>query len=389
MKRVVPFLSCVVLLAGVGAVNALSPASDVLVPAAGRGGAWVTDLYVMNPGTETVTGTIYWLVRGRANPNPVSVPFSLGPGQTQVMNDVIQEDFGISSGSGAFRVTADSEVVVNSRIFATEGDTTFGQGFEGVPAAAATQAGQTTSIVGLSQVAGAFRTNFYALAGADGASMVVSLLDPDGDELATNTLELEAYEPFLKRINQTVPTDDFADGSLQVSVTAGSAVVGASKVDEMSTDPTTLESSAPLGIQGVDGTYEFKLADSEGFAAGGDIVVEGGQVVALNGTYANWDKDVDGNSDADCPLLFRWGPGLPETDVADFADGVTFSDSYEASGSGELTWTLEFNIEQGLTVTGTLSASGSGFPSAVDPAEDQSGCNGEFPALVLTGGKVD
>jgi hypothetical protein len=389
MKRLIPMLSVVVLISSAAPAVALNPGTDVLVPAAGRGGVWVTDLYVMNPNEAPVNGTLFWLIRDQSNPNPVSVSFTLEPGETRVLADVIREEFGINSGGGAFRVTADAEVVVNSRIYALDGDKTFGQGFEGVPAPAATAAGQTSDIVGLSHVSGAFRTNFYALAGSDGASMVVTLLDPEGDVLATSDLELEPYEPYLKRINQTVPTGDFSDGTVRVTVNAGSAVVGASKVDEMSTDPTTLESSTPLGVAAVDGTYEFKLADSDGFASGGDLVIESGRVVALNGTFSNWDKDDDADTRADCPLLFKWGLGLPDTDVAEFADGVSFSDSYEASGSGVMTWTLSFTVADGMTVSGALSAVGSGFPSAADPNEDQSGCNGSFPELVFAGGKTD
>jgi hypothetical protein len=378
------------LIGSVLSVEALNPGTDVLVPAAGRGGSWVTDLYVMNPGDAAVDGSVFWLVRGQANSNPISVPFSLEPGETLVMTDVLKEDFGLNLAFGAFRVTADAEVVVNSRIFSSEGGETFGQGFEGVPVEAATTSGQTSNIVGLSHVDQVFRTNFYALAGAEGASMTLSLHDPNGIPKAAGTLDLEAYMPYLKKINQVLASGDFEEGTLRVTVTAGSVVVGASKVDELSTDPTTLESSTPLGAKAsIDGTYEFTLTDTEGFASGGDIVISGGVVQTINGTFGNWDKDSDTNGEADCPLVFRWGLGFPATAVTDMADGVNFTDSYTATGSGEMAWAVEFVVTDGLNISGTVTAAGTEFPSSADPNLDESGCNGAFPVLTLAGGKVD
>lgn len=394
MRRSMLVLTLFILIGSIAPVSALNPGSDILVPAAARvpipalDGDWVTDLFVMNPGEVAVNGSIFWLVRGQANPNPISVSFTLQPGETMVMADVLSEDFGLNQAAGAFRVVADTEVVVNSRIYFSTGDMTFGQGFEGVPAEAATVSGQTSDIVGLSHVNQIFRTNFYALAGADGASLTLNLYDPDGVLVATGTLDLAAYEPFLKKINQALPSGDFAEGTLRVTVTAGSAVVGASKVDEASGDPTTLESSIPLGAKAsVDGTYEFTLTDGEGFSSGGDIVISDGIVQEINGTYLNWDKDNDG--EADCPLVFQWGLGFPATPVDEMTDGVSFTNDYTAMGSGEMAWTIKFDLTNGLTLSGEVTADGSEFPSSADPAVDESGCNGLFPRMLLKGGKVD
>jgi hypothetical protein len=361
---------------------ALSPGETVIVPAAGRGAPWGTDLYVMNPGSATVDVTIYWLVRDQANPNPASISFSLPGGETEVLDDVILNDFGLSEGNGAFLVEADGgEVIANSRIYASDGTATFGQGFEGVPDWAATQAGSTTDVVGLGQNA-SFRTNVYATAGEAGAVINFSLRDPQGGVLASTALALDAWEPYLKRVNQLFPgLANFDDGTLHAEVTSGLAVVGASKVDNASTDPTTLESAATGGAGGIDGTYQFALYDSLLFAAGGNLVIAGGQVTAIVGTYFNWDK-LDGTAPA-CPLLFQWGQGFTPTPVTDFADGVTFSDSYEPSGSGVMTWTVEFVPGDGPFLEGQVTAVGSEFPS------EDAGCNGDFPALVLHAGKTN
>lgn len=361
---------------------ALSPGETVIVPAAGRGAPWGTDLYVMNPGSATVDVTVYWLVRDQANTNPSSFSFSLPGGDTEVLDDVILNDFGLTEGNGAFLVMADGgEVIVNSRIFASDGTATFGQGFEGVPDWAATQAGSATDVVGLSQNA-AFRCNVYATAGENGAVINFSLRDPQGGVLASTALSLDEFEPYLRRVNQLFTgLANFDDATLHAEVTTGMVVIGASKVDNASTDPTTLESAATGGAGGIDGTYQFALYDSLLFAAGGNLVIVGGQVEAIVGTYFNWDK-LDGTEPA-CPLLFQWGQGFTPTPVTDFADGVTFDDSYQPSGSGVMTWTVEFVPGDGPSLEGQVTAVGSEFSG------QDAGCNGSFPALALHAGKTN
>ena len=372
-------LSLLLVLAA-GSAVALSPGQEVIVPAAGRGAPWGTDLYIMNPGTSTVSVTVSWLVRGSSNTNPDSFTISIMAGETAVLEDVIFNDFGLDEAGGAFLVEADGgDVIVNSRIYASEGGATFGQGFEGVPTWAATQEGQFTDAVGLTFNSD-FRTNIYATAGADGASIDFSLLDPDGIEFATTTLNLDEWEPYLRRVNQLFQgVANFDNATLHAEVTAGSAVVGASKVDNASTDPTTLESAATGGGGGVSGTYQMSLYDTLAFAAGGNLVVAGGDVNAINGTYFNWDK-LDG-SDPACTLIFQWGQGLSPTPLADFADGVTFADSYASTGGGVMTWTVQFEPGEGSTLEGTVTAVGSEFTGIDD------GCNGNFPPLTLMAGK--
>ena len=223
--------------------DALVAGHDVLVPAAGRGAPWATDLYIYNAGSGTANVTVYWLVRDQANPSPDLITLQLAADETAVLSDTISADFGLDTAGGAFRVVSSQPVIVNSRIFASDGSSTFGQGFEGVPADLATPAGEVAHIVGLSANS-TFRTNFYALAGANGATLALSLRGPAGNELATKTITLGAYEPFLRNVTngRVFGNVTFDEGTLFVTVSAGSAVVGASKVDNASTDPTTLES---------------------------------------------------------------------------------------------------------------------------------------------------
>ncbi len=381
MRNLVYFLLCLALIAPAATAPALTPGTDVLVPAAGRVCPWITDLYIMNPGAEPTTVTVAWLIRGQANPDPLDLTFTVGPGETLTLPDVILGEFGQITGDGAFRVTADIEVVVNSRIYSADGSETFGQGFEGTPMGLATASGGRTDVVGLSSNS-QFRTNVYACAGPDGATLDMVLVAPNGTEIATKTKTLQAWMPYLKRIDQLMASGDFDDGTLRVTVRDGSAVVGASKVDSASSDPTTLEGSmSASGTTDVNGIYQFAIYDSESFSTGGNLIIEDGAVEALAGTYTNWDK-LDGTI-SECTWLFKFGWGLAiPTSLKDLEDGVTFSDDHSNFGLGVLTYTVVMEIRDNLYVTGTIDAVGSEFPAGDD------GCNGTFPQLVIYGGKM-
>ena len=101
-------------------------------------------------------------------------------------------------------------------------------------------------------------------------------------------------------------------------------------------------------------------------------------ITSINGTYINFDK-VDGGGSSECTLIFLWGVGLNPTDLTDFASGVEFIDTYE--DDGEMTWTLTFEVDDTMSLSGTVAATGAGFTG------QDVGCNGTFPTLSFEGGK--
>jgi hypothetical protein len=371
--------------------EALNSGDDVLVPAVGRNRKlWRTDLYVMNPGNNTAQVTVYFLVRNQANPNPAFITLSLAAGETEVLRDVILDKFGLEVGFGGFRVVADREIIVNSRIYAADDPATYGQGSEGVPVWAATIAGQTTDVVGLSQTTD-FRSNIYVQAGSGGASINFSLRDPSGVELASTTLTLEQYEPYLERVTRMFDNlGNFPDATLTATVTSGSAVIGASKVDNNSDDPTTLESraaGAPL-----DGTYQISVYETTLLAAGGRLVIQDGVVVEILGTYFNGDK-VDENLESECKWIMGMGDEYTAMGVYEAVQsflpangGVTFEDTFYDEFNnlvGHMVWTMAFTVIDNMVLEGTVDAVGSQWTG------ENTGCNGTFPSLMMDGGKAN
>jgi hypothetical protein len=234
---------------------ALTPGTDILVPAVALAGDWRTDLYIFNNGTQTANVTVYLLVRDQANLTPVSQAFVIPPGETAVLENLLADTFGETSFAGAIRVTSDQEVVVNSRIYSYKNGVTFGQGFEGIPRCMAVQEGESTDIVGVAKNT-SFRTNLVMLEATGSASEAPSrvrltLYDEQGTEVATKERNLDGFEPFLKSIDDSrVFGSALADidyGTLHCEVLSGAVVFSASKVDNDpdTGDPTTLEAWTP------------------------------------------------------------------------------------------------------------------------------------------------
>jgi len=379
----------VTLVLATSAIFAIAPGDDLLIAGAARTNRWHSDLLINNAGTTTVSVDVLWLERDQANPNPISRTFSIGPDETLILDDVILNNFGMNNAAGAFRITATGgEVTANLIVFSgfdnpTTG--TFGSGFEAIPASAATGAGESTTVMGLASTS-SFYTNIFALAGANGVTMDLDLLDPDGDVLDTTTVTLGAYEPWLSFRTDLWDVSTFENGTVLARVSAGSAVILGSKTDETSTDPTTLESAFGAGAGSADGTYQFSIYDSLAFASGGNLVIDNDIVEAINGTYINFDK-VDNGGVPECTLIFLWGIGLSPTAVGDFESGVEFADSYpddpntpDVDESGDMTWNVVFTVDDNLGFTGTIDAEGANFTF-------DTGCNGTFPTLAFEGGK--
>lgn len=391
MHRLIIALACFALLTA-SSVFAISPSDDLLIAGAARTNRWTSDLYIVNPGATLVTVDVMWLERDQANPAPETRTFTVLGGETLILDDVLFNNFGMSSAAGAFRITADGgEVSVNLIVYTGAGSAngTYGSGFEGVPASSATSEGESTHISGM-VLDDDFYTNLFALAGADGVIMDVDLLDPDGVVLNTVEIVLEAYEPWLSGVASLWNVSSFANGTARATVTDGSMVMLGSKVDRASKDPTTLELEFGAGAGSVDGIYQFSIWDQDPFsnalfAGGSEMVIEGGRVIEIIGTYMNYRKLNDQQDDYACPVVWTWGWDFPLSGVPveDFASGYTYTEDHRYyEDGGEFTWTLTLTFDDNVGFSGTIDAVGADFSG------NDIGCNGAFPSSAVFGGKT-
>lgn len=348
-----------------GSAAALNVGTEIFVPAAARGSGtgnsmWVTDLYVFNPGTSQVTVDIYWLARGTDNSGATPETYTVNGGETMILADVIQTVFGLNSAGGAFRIVADAEVMVNSRIYnlASSGDT-FGQGFEGVPASSAISAGSDTDFVGLTDNgtgSGTFRTNIFAVNTNAGSSTVTFyLLDASGSQVASRSYTMQPYAALYKPVSD-LGGGSFDEGTIHAEVTQGSAIVVGSKVDNGSGDPTTLESWWGCGGASTPaGTYYGTTLDDESYINGGIwLVVDGSGSV----TSADWWVETS-------PACYVMGGhatfDVPEP-LANFADGVAIQNTYSCDDCGTVDWTLTLQwLDQNSALSGTITGTGTGW----------------------------
>ncbi len=368
-------------------VLAISPSDDLLIAGAARTNKWTADLYINNPGASGVTVEVSWFHRDPLLTNPDPESFPVAADETLILDDVVLNVFGYSRASGAIRVTTSGgQVTANLIVFTTrESDgATYGSSFEGIPASSATAAGESTTLTGM-VLNDDFYTNLFALAGASGVTMDIDLLDPDGDLLDTTQVVVDAYAPWFSAVVNLWDVPSFENGTALIRVSAGSMVMLGSKVDRLSADPTTVEQAFGAGGGSVDGTYQFAVYDSLGFASGGNLMIVDDVVEAIYGTFVNYDK-VDNQDVPECPVIFQWGDLLAATPVEDFASGVEWDEVYQPGGDfdgGTITFGLTFTFDDSdnLGFSGTLDAVGSGF-SGLD-----TGCNGTFPPLDLYGGK--
>jgi len=370
-------------------VLAISPSDDLLIAGAARTADWTADLYINNAGATGVTVEVWWLNRDPDLTNPAPESYSVGAEETLILDDVLLNEFGLNRAEGAFRVTTSTpggEVTANLVVFTGAGseDGTYGSGFEGIPASSATSVDESTTIAGL-VLNDSFRTNLFALAGANGVTMDIDLLDPNGILLDTEQVDLTPYAPWFSSVANLWDVASFENGTALVQVSRGSMVILASKIDRTSKDPTTLEQAFGAGGGSVDGIYQFAVYDVLGFASGGNLAIVDAVVDVINGTYVNYDK-VDTGGVPNCPVIFQWGFDLAPTPVGDFASGVEYAEVYPAGedfDGGTITYTITFTVDdsENLGFSGTLDAVGSEF-SGLD-----TGCNGTFPQQDLYGGK--
>ena len=230
-------------------------AQQLYVPAAAHvsglaGTRWRTDLEVKASGSGPATFTLEMLRERTENSAPPSESFTVAPGASIRLVDVVSQVFGVT-GNGALRLTATGgAILATSRTYNDSPSGTYGQFIPALPAESASVADESYAILQLSAT-NAYRTNL-GLVNATGlrTTVDVDLYRADGVQLGSTQVVLRAFEMrqlpgvFSSVTAQAVP----AGFALVRSETEGARYFAyASLVDNLSGDaiflPAQLDSS--------------------------------------------------------------------------------------------------------------------------------------------------
>jgi len=213
---------------------------------------WRTSLEVCNFGGVSRSIELGFLFRGEANPDPDTVDLALSPGLCANYPDAVGSVFGLDSGVGTIRLSADGDgIVAVARTYNDTPGGTYGTALATAPADEAVVDGESAVLVHLAQSASdadGYRSNLD-LFNTTGNDLVVEidLLSSSGVAYGTISVSLEPFEYIQKtKVFHQVTGDEVADGYAVVRTTTpgGAFLAAASLVDNRTGDTTTIVTSA-------------------------------------------------------------------------------------------------------------------------------------------------
>jgi hypothetical protein len=219
-------------------------ATTLIVPASGTGpGAndshWQTELTLHNTSASAVSATlIFHDAIGAAGTSTVSV----APRATVAIADVIANNFGRQSATGAIEITFDSafaqKLSVASRTFNKSSAGEFGQDIPAVDAASAPAVGNTIVLSGPSS-ATATRFNFGVYA-VTAATVQWELIRADGSIAASKAVSYAAgsQNQYNYGVSTLFNASSQDNDTVHAVVTSGRALAYGSSVNNASGDPT-------------------------------------------------------------------------------------------------------------------------------------------------------
>jgi len=389
LRKTVLTLWCLMI---AGSSLAVVPGTDLFVPAVAHKSGfnqaqWRADVWIFNPSTsQTATVTVYLLLR-QANPSPTSQVVAIDPGETRYFQDIVGAGlFQNTNAGGGLHITSNIPVLVtaesyNANVTTSLGTGTSGQFFGGVPAGLAVGVNDATDLIGLDQdgasTSGKFRSNL-ALVETTGAavSFVLDRYDSDGTLLDSwacdgsngacaplGPWEVRQFDLVLSNFTPATGTDQRI--RLRVTGGTGRVIAVGSRVDNATTDPSTIEMSGGGRV----GTYLCKLARSD-YETPFTLMVDQGSVTSLDATILFTDADVP---TCDGQVMRLSGPlqqAVLYDDQGSF--GLTVSDA----GLG-----VTFQVNGTITTTGSVAGNATVTLTGVP------GCNGT-KAWPFTGAKL-
>jgi hypothetical protein len=258
-------LVIVLFVASTGVAFGVVPGTELFVPALGHGlgqvvngvqAWWRGDVWIFNPSTQPAAVDIFLLMRNQGNPTPNSRRITVNPGETRYLPDVVYLTFGLDNTFGGLRIVSNIPVVVSGTSYDAnvtvvgKGQGTAGQFFSGIPASFGIGLGDSTDIIGLDQDAyqtsGLWRSNLaFVETTGNPVDLTIYRIDPNGTVLGNIPYHLEGYQ--VSQINYVVTSIVNTTGTNQrihVAVTGGTGrvITNASRVDNRTSDPSTIDS---------------------------------------------------------------------------------------------------------------------------------------------------
>jgi hypothetical protein len=205
--------------------------------AGGFGSFFRTGLDLYNPTTASIQGRIVFHPAGRTGvASDQALAYSLGPKQATHYPDLVTTIGGSGLGS-ADLITADAFPVASAYIYNDAGDLgTSSLGEDVLNADEALQTGDTAALITPTDRS-AFRFNIGVRTLDSGASLAITVRDPQGTVLATFT-KTYASTFFEQVTDQQFSGLQLTGGeTVSISVTAGSAIIYGATTDNKTQDP--------------------------------------------------------------------------------------------------------------------------------------------------------
>ncbi len=359
--------------------------TDLFIPFVGRGAGvfpsnWFSTVWIYNPNGTSVSVSIYFLERTKNNTAAVPVVVQINAGETKEFDNIVETTFG-KLAYGALRITCDSKVVAEARVYSNASavaplNQSFGQDLAGVPASFAIGTGESTEILGGYQTlpTGTSQARFnIGFVETTGHSVTVrwTVKNAAGVEQAHFDKSASALSQAQGAFSDYFPGVSLANARLTASVTVGTGKVIAygSFITNGSQDPTTFEMQYPDSLLfHLTGLFHGAVWSTDG------LVIEGGLEVELSGA---------GVVSYSASAGLQCGANLYTLDFADTPasplaiDGggnftATLTIGYEDGGATVFTttWTFAGNRDTDGILTGTLRSDTSGGTG------DWAACNG-------------
>jgi hypothetical protein len=326
---------------------------------------YTTGLTLTNPGAVDANVVLKFVDHDQNGTGGAEVTRTVAAGQTVTYADVLGSLFGVSSGFGAIRINADTnllKIVSQTSTPPPSGIGTFGQA---VPAATGNDFVTTAAskaLFSLRQDA-AFRTNAVIANATEAAAHVdLQLFTSAGVSLGTGTADLNPLE--MRQIGEVIKAiggpgaDGTVDAFLQVSTpTAGARIATyAAVIDQKTNDPRTIL-PVTLGALGANGNW---LLPSSAHAQGAnnafyttDLIVGNAGTTAATVTLKFLGHDQDGRVGAEVVKTVSANSSATYADVLGSVFGVS-------SGYGAILVTSNSANLKVLSQTSTPPPSGIG-----------------------------